>query len=300
MILIIGASGRLGKIVTRQLLEQHQPLRVMTRKPLALAHLEQQGVEVVEGDLRQPTSLMSACHGIKQVVLVAHALLGTGGNTPQAVDGLGHRTLIDTAKASSVEHIIFTSLRGASAEAPLEFFRIKYETEVYLRASNMRFTIFRPSPFMELWAEIIGQPLLEKGKTMIFGRGNNPINFVSVEDVARYICLALTDARAANAVIEVGGPANLTLNQVAACFERMSDITPKNQHLPLQMMRFMALILPTVSPTLSRQIGMGIYMDTANLSYDMTETAHIFGIPMTTMDEVAQRLAKQVHSAATV
>lgn len=46
-----------------------------------------------------------------------------------------------------------------------------------------------------------------------------------------------------------------------------------------------------LNPALSRQIGLGIYMDTANLRYDMTETARAFGISLTTMEEFAKRLA---------
>ena len=38
---------------------------------------------------------------------------------------------------------------------------------------------------METWAGLVGEPLVETGKTRIFGRGGNPINFVSADDVAR-------------------------------------------------------------------------------------------------------------------
>jgi len=300
MILIVGASGRLGSEVAELLLAQGKAVRAMTRTPLNLAHLKQQGAEVVSGDLRNPASLLSACQGAEQVVAAAHALVGKGDNNPQTVDDVGNRQLIDAAKAAGVKHFIFVSVRDASADSPLEFFRIKYRTEEYLRASGLSFTILRPGAFMDLWVQLIGQPLIEQGKTTIFGRGTNPINFVAVEDVARFVGIALHDARAHNRVIEVGGPENLTLNQVAEICERASGRQAKTRHIPLPMMRVMATLMQSINPALSRQIRAGIYMDTADLRCDMTETASAFGIQLTPLEEIACRIMTNADHLETV
>jgi len=296
MILIVGASGRLGSIVAQRLLAQGKPVRAMTRTPLNLARLKQQGAEVVSGDLRNPATLLSACQGVEQVLMAAHALVGKGDNNPQTVDDAGNRQLIDAAKAAGVKHFIFVSVLGARPDSPLEFFRIKYRTEEYLRTSGLSFTIIRPSAFMDLWVQLIGQPILEQGKTTIFGRGNNPINFVAVEDVARFVCTVCEDPGACNRVVEVGGPENLTMNQVAEIFERTSGRQAKKRHVPLPMMRAMSILMQPVNPALSRQIRAGIYMDTANLCYDMTETARTFGIQLTPLEEVARRVTMDAES----
>jgi uncharacterized protein YbjT (DUF2867 family) len=289
MILIVGASGRLGSVAVQHLLAQGRSIRAMTRNSLGLAYLKQQGVELASGDLRDPASLASACQGVEQVLAAAHALDGKGDNNPQTVDDMGNRHLIDAAKAAGVKHFIFVSVQGASPNSPLEFFRIKYRTEEYLRASGLNFTILRPGAYMELWAELIGQPIREQGKTTIFGRGNNPINFVSVEDVARFVSIGLDDTRARNTVIEVGGPENLTMNQVAEIFERTSGRQAKKRHIPLPMMRVMSILMQLFNPAMSRLIRNGIYMDTANLRYDMADTARAFGIQLTSLEEIAGR-----------
>jgi uncharacterized protein YbjT (DUF2867 family) len=295
MILIVGASGRLGSVVAQRLLAQGKPVRVMTRTPLNLAHLQQQGAEVVSGDLRKPASLMSACQGVEQVLAAAHALTGKGDNNLHTVDDVGNRQLIDAAKVIGVKHFVFMSVLGASPDAPLEFFRIKYRTEEYLRASGLSFTILRPNAFMDLWAQLVGQPIVEQGKTTIFGRGNNPINFVAVEDVARFVCAALEDPGAGNRVIEIGGPENLTLNQLAEIFEHVSGRQAKKRHVPLLMMRAMSILMQPVNPALSRLIRLGVFMETANLCYDMTETARAFGIQLTTLEQVARRATTSSH-----
>ncbi|HEY6539913.1 MAG TPA: SDR family oxidoreductase [Ktedonobacteraceae bacterium] len=289
MILIVGASGRLGNVVVQHLLAQGKSIRVMTRNPLGLAYLKQQGVEIVSGDLRDRASLVSACQGVEQVLALAHALDGKGDNNPYTVDDMGNRYLIDAAKAAGVKDFIFVSVQGASPNSPLEFFRIKYRIEEHLRASSLSFTILRPGAYMELWAQLIGQPIWEQGKTTIFGGGNNPINFVSVEDVARFVSIALDDPRASNTVIEVGGPENLTMNQVAEIFERASGRQAKKRHIPLPMMRVMSILMQVINPAMGRLIRNAIYMDTANLHYDMADTARVFGIELTSLEEIAGR-----------
>lgn len=300
MILLVGASGRLGSVVAQRLLEQGKPVRAMTRTPLSLAYLKQQGVEVVSGDLRDPASLLGACQGVEQVLAAAHALVGKGDNNPQTVDDAGNRHLIDAARAAGVKHFIFVSGQRVSSDSPLEFFRIKYRTEEYLRASGLNFTILRPGAFMDLWTQLIGQPIIEQGKTTIFGRGNNPINFVAVEDVARLVCIALEDARAWNQVIEVGGPENLTMNQVAEIFERASGRQAKKRHIPLPMMRVMSILMQPINPALSRQIRTGVYMDTANFCYDVTESTRVFGVQPTPFEEIARRAAKRADQLETI
>ena len=289
MILLVGASGRLGSVVAELLLAQGKAVRAMTRTPLTLTHLKQHGAEVVRGDLRDPASLLSACQGVEQVVAAAHALDGKGDNNPRTVDEVGNRQLIDAAKAAGAKHFLFVSILGVGPHAPLEFFRIKYRTEEYLRASGLNFTILRPGAYMELWTQLIGQPLLEHGKATIFGRGNNPINFVSVEDVARFVSIALDDPRARNTAIEVGGPENLTMNQLAEIFERASGRQAKTRHIPLPLMRVMSILMQPLNPTMSRLIRNGIYMDTSNLHYDTTETARTFGVIQTPFEEIARR-----------
>src|SRR5260370_2280844 len=132
MILIVGASGRLGSVVVQHLLAQGKSLRVMTRDSRGLAHLKQQGVEIVSGDLRDRASLASACQGAEQALAAAHALDGKGDNNPQTVDDMGNRHLIDAAKAAGAQRFIFVFVLTPSPDSPLEFSHIKCRTQAYL------------------------------------------------------------------------------------------------------------------------------------------------------------------------
>jgi NADH dehydrogenase len=240
---------------------------------------------------------------------VAHAFEGKGDNNPRTVDEKGNRNLIDAARAAGVRHFVFTSILGVRPDHPIDFFRIKHATEQYLGKSGLSFTILRPAAFMEFWAALVGEPVITKGETTIFGRGRNPINFVSVGDVAHFAVIALQDPRASDRTIEIGGPENLSLLQVAETFERVSGRTAKKRHIPLPMMRVMAVLTRPLNEALSRQIASGVYMDTGDLRFDPTETLKRYspdpGNPMTlsTLEDVVRKRyvpqAEQVVTQAT-
>jgi len=296
MILVAGASGRLGNRVARLLLARGTPVRAISRDVSRLAELTRLGAEPVAADLRDPASLARACENVEKVVAAAHAFTGTGDNNPVSVDDAGNRHLIDACRNAGVEHFVFTSVRGARPDHPLDFFRIKFRVEEYLRTSGLSYGILRPSAFMEFWAALLGQPIVERGRTTIFGRGTNPVNFVSVADVAQFVLIALDNPAARNQVIEVGGPENLSLVQVAAIFERVTGRTGKKSHVPLPVMRVMAVLMRPFNPALGRQIAAGVHMDTADQTLDMTDTLTRFPVQLTRLEEIvrAQFAASQV------
>src|SRR5260370_8106937 len=129
----------------------------------------------------------------------------------------------------------------------------------------------------------------EEGKSSSFGGGNNGMNFGAGAEGAGFVSIGLDDPRARNAVIEVGGPENLTMNQLAEIYERASGRQAKKRHIPLPMMRVMSILMRPLNPAMSRLIRNGIYMDTANLRSDTTDTARAFGIQLTSLEEIAGR-----------
>jgi NADH dehydrogenase len=279
--------------VTRQLLARGEPVRAMARRPAPLAELEQLGAQLLVGDVRDAAAVRRACQGADRVLAAFQGLDGKSRDAPRTIDGVGNRLLIDAAKAAGVRHFVFTSLQGARPDHPLEFFRLKYGAEEHLRQSGLSYTILHPTAFMELWTTILGEPILRTGKATIFGGGKNPVNFVSVDDVAHLALLALDDVEARGRVIEIGGPENLTLEQVVALFERVSGRSVKKSHVPLPMMRAMAVVLRPLNPALARQIELGVLMDTADNTFDPTETLKRFPMRLTPLEEVVRNWSSE-------
>src|SRR5690349_4380607 len=103
MILVVGATGQLGSLITHRLLTRGQPVRILTRAQSASQPLEQSGAQPILGDLKERASLDAACAGVDVVITTANAVQRGGADTLQAVDVEGNRHLIDAARAAGVK-----------------------------------------------------------------------------------------------------------------------------------------------------------------------------------------------------
>ena len=289
MILVAGGTGRLGSLLVPLLRARGLEVRVLTREPAHAAHLRAEGVTVVQGDVRDPASLGPATAGAATVVSAVHGFAGTGGVSPRNVDYEGNLNLIRAAEAAGAQHLVMVSVVGGP-DHPIELMRMKYRAEQALQRSRLAWTIIRATGFMELWAGMIGAPLLEKGKTTVFGRGDNPINFVSVHDVARFVELAVVDPALRGKVLEVGGPEDISFNQIVALFREHAGAQGSAGHVPLPMMRALSVLIRPLKPDLARQIRAGVVMDTADMRFDARPTRTRYQeVPVTTMQEVIRR-----------
>jgi uncharacterized protein YbjT (DUF2867 family) len=208
--------------------------------------------------------------GVSTVVSAIQGFAGPGDVSPQKVDRDGNANLVEAAQTAGVGHFVLVSGVGAAADSPLELFRAKHDAEQLVQASDVAWTIVRATAFMETWATIIGEPLRTKGTTMVFGKGDNPINFVSVTDVASLIEQAVTDPSMKGRVIELGGPEDLTFNEVTATLREVTGA-------PLK-------------PDLARQMRAAVVMDTAAFTFDATETRRSLpGLPCTDLTVAVKR-----------
>ncbi|HEY8635422.1 MAG TPA: SDR family oxidoreductase [Candidatus Dormibacteraeota bacterium] len=272
MILIAGATGHLGTALVELLTLHGRRVRLLTRDPSRARRLLAKDHELVTGDVCKPPSLTSALVGVETVVSAVTGF-GPGGGGPRAVDLHGNENLIAAAEAAEVKHFILVSMYGARPDHPLELYRAKFFAEERLRKSRLAWTIIRPTVFMELWAGIVGDSLIKNGKATVFGRGDNPINLVSVRDVARFVEMAVVDPRLRGTTLDVGGPENLTLNDVVETLAATSGRPATARHISLTALRVGSLLMRPLKPDLAGLIRAAILMDTIDMSLDPGELA---------------------------
>lgn len=279
MILVAGGSGTLGSVVVGHLAALGLPLRVLTRQQHWTGPAADPPVEVVVGDVRDPAILDQALAG---ATVVVSCIQGFGGRDPQglgAVDVGGNKMLVDAAQAHGVVHLVLLSVVGASATSPMPLFRAKFRAEEALRASSVPHTIIRAGAFMETWLQLVGDPLVERGRTTVFGRGENPINFVAVREVAQAAERAVLDRQPSDRTISVTGPDNLTFNRFA---ELVLDTTGRQgrvSHVPRPALRALAIALRPIKPMIAQQVKAAVVMDTEDMTAPTTGCA----TPLTTV-----------------
>jgi len=209
---------------------------------------------------------------------------------PRDVDRDGNTALIEAAETHGVEQFIFISSLGASAKHPMELGRMKYFAEEKLQKSRLSWTILRPAPFTETFQAILCAPLLDKGRTFVFGRAVNPINFVSAYDVARFVELAITRSILKGAAIDIGGAENLSLIEFVDTFKAAIGVTGAVKNIPRLAMRFLSHIARPFNPTFARMVQAGVLMDTMDMTFNASPLIIRYPeIPLTTVAQSAQR-----------
>ncbi|MEA2281851.1 MAG: hypothetical protein QOK21_2458 [Solirubrobacteraceae bacterium] len=267
MILIAGGTGRLGTLIVRRLVDRGLEVRVLTRDPARARHLAGDRVTVVQGDVRDGHSLGAAAAGTAVTVSAVHGLVGPRDNSPATVDRDGNANLVDAASAAGSDFVLLSTV-GASAEHPMELFRMKHAAEQHVIASGIPSTIVRATAFLELWLELLEKTAGRGGRPLVFGRGANPINFVSVADVAALVEIAVVDASTRGRILEIGGPADLTLDQLARALQASAGRDGPPRHLPPVMLRLMADSAGRINPQLGRQARAALAMDRTDLTFD--------------------------------
>jgi uncharacterized protein YbjT (DUF2867 family) len=290
-VLIVGGTGTLGTVLVGRFTALGRRVRVMTRDPKRAQHLAGENVEIVVGDLRDSGAIAHAVTGVQVVINAAQGGFRTsGGSTPASVDGEGSSQLLAAARANGVEHVVLLSIYDVRPDHPLELWRFKYRAEEELKASGLPWTIVRSTAFMEWGATAVGAPLLKTGKTLVYGRGNNPINFVSAHDVARLVELAITDSSMRGRTLTIAGPENLTFNQLAETFQAVTGRTGSVNHLPLGVMVVMSKVMQVFNPALGREIAAGVFLDTTVRTADGPSIrAQHPSIPITSLTDLIRR-----------
>ena len=220
--LVIGATGLLGHEISRRLAEAGGAVRALVRQtsdPAKRAELERLGIELVEGDLKDPASLARACAGVQSVISTASSTFSRQpGDSIESVDHKGQLALLDAAKKAGVEHFVFISFReNPRIQYPLV--AAKRAVEQALKTSGMAYTILQASYFMEIWLSPALGFDVANGKVRLYGDGSRAISWVSYRDVARAAAAAVAEPTARNLVVELGGPQALSPSEVVRMFE---------------------------------------------------------------------------------
>jgi uncharacterized protein YbjT (DUF2867 family) len=290
MNLVVGATGMLGGHIARRLIESGKPVRALVRPtaaPAVVKDLNALGIQVVEGDLRDPTSLTRACQGAATVISTATAIGGhQPGDSIPDIDLRGHKSLVDAARGSGVRHLVYTSFSG-NLRTPEPCGDSKRAVERYLIDGAVAYTILRPTFYMEGWLS----PLLgfdySNARARIYGAGRNPISWISFRDVAEFAARCVDNPDARGRVIELGGPEALSPLAVVRIFEEVGGHTFAVEHVPKDTL---SAQLEQADDDVSKS-AIGLMLDYAGGdAKDMTEVLRAFPAQLISVRDYATRV----------
>jgi len=292
MTLVVGATGPigLGGELCRLLRAEGRPVRALVRRASdarRVGTLRHMGVELVEGDLKDPESLERACRGARAVISTASMMVSRqADDTVERVDGRGHIDLVDAARASGVESFVYTSFSG-HIDREFPFRNAKRGVERHLEASGLPYTILRPTFYMEVWLSPIGGFDFAEARASIYGDGRNKISWLSFYDVARFAMMCVDSPMTRGATYELGGPEALSPLEVVRIFEGLSGRTFALTFISEQALSEQQ----TASNNSWERSLLGLQQGYADgAAVDMRELIHQFPLTLTSVREYASRV----------
>jgi uncharacterized protein YbjT (DUF2867 family) len=233
-VLIAGATGRQGGAVVRHMVSKGWKLRALTRhcSSYAAQRLAGQGVELVQADLEDLTSLERATRGVYGVYSVQDFwAVGTRREVQQG------KNLGEAAKKAGVEHFVYSSVGGAERNSGIDHWESKWEIEKHIRKLGLPATILRPVAFMEnYYIEQVEIGIL-KGKLMDPVRADKPYQTIATENIGAFAALAFERPKEFIGLeLEIAG-SELTNPEAAETFSRVLGRPVKFQQLPMPIAR---------------------------------------------------------------
>jgi len=278
-ILVIGATGTLGRQIARTAFDQGHSVRCMVRTPRRASFLQEWGCELTRGDLMEPASLGYALEGQQAVIDAATSrpndLLSVYG-----VDWRGKLNLLKACSQAGVGRFVFVSLLGASQYRSIPLMDIKHCTEQVLMASGFDYTILRGAAFMQ---GVIGQvaiPILE-GQTVWVSGTPTSIAYMNTQDMARFAVAALGREQTSRKAFPVVGPRAWNMGEVVQLCEQLSGRTARVFRVQPVLIRLMQSLASFFEPAVNISERLAFAQVTGGgqpLDAPMQESYEAFGL----------------------
>jgi uncharacterized protein YbjT (DUF2867 family) len=259
LMLVLGATGFLGKFVIDKMIASDYPLRVVTRggadwQNSSVSTLRHKGVDVIMGDITDEEVLQRAVDGTSAIVNMAGCFKESINSSYEEVNVDAVERLAVLGKAAGVQRVIHVSCLGARRDADCRYFKTKWDGEEIVRDSKQYWTIFRPSfifgkqfPFLEHLKPIIKLKLF----LPLIGSGTNTLQPVFVEDVAECIVQSIYLKETVGKAIDLVGPDDFQMLELLEMARKDLGIGGPTMNLPSQ---FSGKTLGVMAKALPRSI----------------------------------------------
>lgn len=219
-VVVTGAAGFVGSHACRSLAASGWRVLALVRNAAKaaerLAHLR---LDIRVGDLLDPPYLRSSIDGADAIVHLAAVAIERNEDTYDSVNVGITRAVIDAARAARVTRLIYMSQNGSDSASPFRFLKSKGVAQDLVTDSNLDWTVLRPSVFFGQEDEFVNvlARLVRLTPFVLPLPGNGVSRFqpIAVDDVATVIVRALADDATRQHIYPLGGPAELTLRQIA-------------------------------------------------------------------------------------
>jgi len=219
MILVTGATGKVGSELIKVLQARKATFQALAHSDGSAQKLTEQGITVKRGSLDQPQAIRAALQGIETVFLLS----------PSAVEQAQiENSVIDLAKQAGTSRVVKLSVYDASYPNPA--LAGHGAVEAHLKASGLVYTILQPNYFMQNFI-VNDAPTISQNSAIFAPTGDAKLSFVDVRDIAEVAAIVLTEPGHDNQTYEITGSAAYSFAEVTALLTR--SLGKPIQHIDL-------------------------------------------------------------------
>jgi dihydroflavonol-4-reductase len=315
--LVTGATGFVGAHVVRALLDEGESVRCLVRSASRRDNLTELDVELVEGDLRDRSSLERAVSGCRRVFHCAadYRLFARVPGELYASNVDGTRNVLEAAGEAGVERVVYTSSVGAlglqsdgtaaDESTPVSVDRMigHYKRSKFLAeraaeevaAKGVPVVIVNPStPVGELDIKPTptGQMIVDFLNRRIPAYVDTGLNLVDVRDVARGHLLAAERGRIGEKYIL--GHRNLSLREILELLSALTGLPAPRLRLP----HLLPLVAAAIDTGAARMLGRdprialeGVRMSRYRMFFSSAKAIAELGLPQSPVETALERAA---------
>src|SRR5512133_871458 len=237
-ILISGATGFIGRLLTRRLLNEGYEVRCLVRRENCALP---EGAEAVHGDMLLPLTLKRSLEGIDTAYYLVHAMSG-GRAGFERRDREAAENFVAAADTAGVRRVIYLGGLGETGDDLSGHLKSRLEVADILRKGRFATTVLRAAIIVGAGGasfEMI-RCLVNRLPLMIVPRWvTTRCQPIAVDDVIDYLSGCLADDRTSGRTVDIGGLEVLTYREM---MERFGRIEGRNLYI---------LPVPVLTPKLS-------------------------------------------------
>lgn len=246
-VFVTGSTGFVGNHVLNELLDKGHQVRALVRPGSEYKLKRPDEMESTSGTVEEPADLiqgMEGCDAIIHLVGIIRAFPRRG-ITFEKLHTEAAANVVAAAKETGVSRLLHMSALGAREDGPTPYLSTKYAAEELVRESGLDFTIIRPSLIFGRGGEAIKMfsDMVAKIVVPIIGDGKYRFQPVSASTVAQGFEKALGLEDAHGKTLDVGGPDNVTFDEIMDTLARVKGKTIVKMHLPVFPLRMVSSAL---------------------------------------------------------
>ncbi|WP_305785363.1 SDR family oxidoreductase [Symbioplanes lichenis] len=253
-VLVLGATGFVGRRLVAALLAADHRVRCLVRDPQRARDLAGDRVELVQGDMLDAAAVEQAAESVHAVHFLVHTLSRQSRRDVDfmEVEQAGLRNVVDAARRHGVRRLLYLTAIGTAPDAASSWGRGRARTEQMLFASGLDVTVLRPGMIVGHGGDGFG--MIERGArtpvAMIMAGRRTRFRTVAVDDLAGALVQLMDEPRAHGRHFDVGSDDILTVGQmIDEAAAHLGRRPPLKLYLPRRAVAALA-------PVLERAAGM--------------------------------------------